>query len=293
VPSSALRTTLKPLVSSSEIARQALVKFATIYDREITSALAEIWDEQLRDIPADLLQRACDRVAKTWTSGFMPTPANIRAAIDHTRENAELVAADLKWQQVLEYCRVYLCPDMPGGVTRGAPHILPRTMAGIRAAGGLVYIADCSLESLAWARKRFIEAYAMWDEIEHDKQLLLEGELKNLLCNAAQSKALLPPAPRPSFEELHARGFKYSEEVAAVGALRDQAVDEITEAVRKKLFGGPVRDRPEADLADELRRQKAALVERGWLASGQAGQNPARLSPVAKGNAASVESSEA
>jgi hypothetical protein len=67
-----------PRVSSSEVARQWLVKFAAICQKEFSAALANIWDEQLRDIEPGLLNRACDSLIKEWDSGFLPVPGNIR-----------------------------------------------------------------------------------------------------------------------------------------------------------------------------------------------------------------------
>ena len=72
--------------SSGEIARQALVKFATICQKEFSPALANIWDEQLRDIEPDLLARACDQLMKKWNTGFLPVPGNIRREAEHIAE---------------------------------------------------------------------------------------------------------------------------------------------------------------------------------------------------------------
>jgi hypothetical protein len=60
------------------VARQWLVKFAEVCQKDITSALANIWDEQLRDIEPDLLARACDKLMKKWNIGFLPVPGNVR-----------------------------------------------------------------------------------------------------------------------------------------------------------------------------------------------------------------------
>jgi hypothetical protein len=77
---SVLVTTSKPRASSSDVARQWLVTFGEICGREISPALAAIWTDQLGDIPPDLLQQACDRLAKTWNTNF-------RAQIDQANAN--------------------------------------------------------------------------------------------------------------------------------------------------------------------------------------------------------------
>ena len=92
MPSSALSTISKPRASSSDVARQWLVKFAEICQREFTPALADIWAEQLRDIAPDVLDRACDRLMRRWTSGFLPVPGSIReiaAEIQQIEERRE------------------------------------------------------------------------------------------------------------------------------------------------------------------------------------------------------------
>jgi hypothetical protein len=79
VPKNELMPISKPQVSSSEIARQWLAKFAEICQKDITPALANIWAEQLGDIEPELLHRACDALMKKWDTGFLPVPGNVRA----------------------------------------------------------------------------------------------------------------------------------------------------------------------------------------------------------------------
>lgn len=81
--------TSRPQALSSEIARQLLVTFATICQKEITNALVRIWDEQLSDIEPGLLKCAGDRLLKKWTSGFLPVPGNVREEAEQLRELAE------------------------------------------------------------------------------------------------------------------------------------------------------------------------------------------------------------
>lgn len=82
MPTNELAIVSRPLASSSEVARQWLVKFAEICQKDLSPALAAIWDEQLRDIPPDVLERACDRLMKNWTTGFLPVPGNIRELVN-------------------------------------------------------------------------------------------------------------------------------------------------------------------------------------------------------------------
>ena len=82
MPTKELATISKPRVSSSDLARKWLVTFAEMCQREVTPALVQIWAQALGDIPPDRLQLACDRLAKTWTSNFLPVPGNVRAQLE-------------------------------------------------------------------------------------------------------------------------------------------------------------------------------------------------------------------
>jgi hypothetical protein len=101
----------KPHASSSEVARQWLVKFAAICQKEFSSALANIWDEQLRDIEPSLLARACDQLMKKWTVGFLPVPGNIREeakgieVLEYMKRDAERQA--LEDRQRREQARLF------------------------------------------------------------------------------------------------------------------------------------------------------------------------------------------
>jgi hypothetical protein len=179
VASNGLSTISKPRVSSSDIARQWLVKFGEICQRDVTPSLAQIWVEQLRDIAPDLLERACDRVAKTWTSGFLPTPGNIRAAIDQANAIGLQFKSEKAWEHALKYATRFYHPDL--GVSRDAPELPAAIEHAIRVSGGLRWIEGCPESELQWARKRFLEAYTKFHELGHAENLLSDSEAKKLL----------------------------------------------------------------------------------------------------------------
>jgi len=58
------------------------------------------------------------------------------------------------------------------------------------AAGGLAYLSECQPEEKQWARKRFIEAYMRWEELQRDYALLPEGEFKVSLKALAEAKSM-------------------------------------------------------------------------------------------------------
>jgi hypothetical protein len=263
VPSNAPLTILRQQASSSEVARQWLVRFGEICQREVTPVLAQIWEEQLRDITPELLERACDRIAKTWTSGFLPTPGNIRAAIDQANAKAFELKTEQAWQFALNFCMRCYHPDM--GVSRRAPELPAAINHAIKAAGGMNFIYNCSGAELVWAKKRFIEDYTTIHETDQVEHLLTDGEARKLLRRIA--------AGPQSDSRLIAQG-RAAEPTpeCAPGKLQptDAEVNQATETARRKIFGAPIREMTDVEIAEEVRRQKAALIERGWLKESKA-----------------------
>jgi len=78
-------------------------------------------------------------------------------------------------------------PDIPD---RNPPRIKEQTRQAINAAGGLRHIRECNSEALQWAKKGFIEAYLRWAELEQDKYLLPEGEIRTQIEQLGEAKCL-------------------------------------------------------------------------------------------------------
>jgi hypothetical protein len=178
--------------SSSETARQWLVKFAEICQRDVSPALVGIWAEQLGDIPADLLNRACDRLAKTWTSGFLPTPGNVQAQIENANSwGLELEAAEA-WERWLALIQKFFHPDL--GWDRRAPRVDAITEYAGRAAGGALWVESCPESELQWCRKRFLDAYKLAQETGKVQHLLTRDGAKSILGSlAAVAPTKQPP----------------------------------------------------------------------------------------------------
>lgn len=196
---SVLVTTSKPRASSSDVARQWLVTFGEICGREITPALAAIWTDQLGDIPPDLLQQACDRLAKTWNTNFLPTPGNVRAQIDQANANGLQLEAEQAWLRAFDWVRRYFHPDL--GVTRGAPELPAVVRHAIDAAGAMRWIESCPEGELQWARKRFIEDHTRVHETQQSEHLLTRGESKRILASLSRppvARLLAAPAKKTS-----------------------------------------------------------------------------------------------
>jgi len=279
-----LSTISKPVDSNSSsdiIARQGLMKFAEICQREFTPALANIWAEQLRDITPDLLERALDRVAKTWTSGFLPTPGNIRAVIDQANAKGFELKAEEAWQFSLNYCLRHYHPDI--GISRRAPELPAECDHAIRAAGGMNFIFNCSREELVWAKKRFIEDFTTIHETGQVEHLLTDFEARGILRRIDAG----PQSNSQLISDSKAK-TRTREPVASKSPPTQAEMNQATETARRKIFGAPIREWTEAELAEKVRRQKAALAERGWLKDGPrtpgqkpiSGESTASASPV-------------
>jgi hypothetical protein len=145
-----------------------------------------IWIEALASYRVEILDGL---FRQTFTNcKFFPTPADVLEPMKKAGEAGAPLAAEKKWSDVLEYCRLFVTPDIP--VPARAPKIGERTMTAIRAAGGLQWIESCSRDDLVWAKKAFIESYMAWDVFKRGEHLLPDGEAKKLLAETAQR--LLP-----------------------------------------------------------------------------------------------------
>jgi hypothetical protein len=178
--------------------------------------------------------------------------ADIRKHVSHAESNATAEAAEQAWERVLECRRVYWCPDLPGGFSRGMPKLSDRVATAARAAG--VWRDFPTTEALhVWAKKVFIESFIAWGEAEQDKFLLPNGEIKNLLAEFSNAKAL--PAPQPCFEDLHKRGLQYAKESTVLSA-SESSVDALPK------LDAETRKQTELELAGYGERFNAALARR-------------------------------
>ncbi len=269
MPNNALSTISKPQASSNDIARQYLVRFAEVCQREFTPSLAEIWSEQLRDLAPDLLQAACDRLMKTWTSGFLPTPGAVRAAVDHATQNATQQEAELAWQRVLDLRRLHWNPAMPDELTRQLARLPEQIRQAARAAG--VFRDFESVKDLhVWAKQRFIESFVTQAELDQDQFLLPDGKIKGLFASVAATKSL--PASDETHEEMRERGLAYAAQFKSSPA----------EMSRQRQVDLP-RPRPCAQPTRSVEEQKRILRERGWLPKTE--PQTAAISSIEKGGA--------
>jgi hypothetical protein len=156
---------------------------AEICQKPITAALVKIWVRDLGDLPTELLCRALERLRKTWTSGFLPTPGNVRALIAEADASGLQLEAEDAWEKYLRHVKRFFHPDI--GWNRRAPELSAIVELAARAAGGPGWVGGCPEQELPWVRKRFIEAYRRTNEVGQVGHLLTRGEAKKILARLA------------------------------------------------------------------------------------------------------------
>jgi hypothetical protein len=210
-----------------------------------------IWAEGFSDLSNSVLEAAFRKTLRTVKYWPMKV-ADIREHVSHAEENAANVSAEEAWKRLLELRRVYWCPDLPGGFSRGMPKLSKRVQQAARAAG--VFRDFESTEGLhVWAKKRFIESFIAYGEMKQDAFLLPDGEIKRMLTSFAQAKVL--PALRADWNELRERGEAYRAKRESTA----KPAEPVQETPRVIDFGGR---------AAELKRQ-AELIRRKYPTSGK------------------------
>jgi len=186
------------------------------------------------------------------TCKFFPKVADILEYVEHAKEAATSEAAEIAWEQVLDIRRTAYNPDMPQYLDRTLSRISERIRRAARAAG--VFREHETVEALhVWTKKKFVESFLSWDEDSEALNLLPDGEIKNLLTDWAETKAL--PAPSVDFHALHKRGLRYAEECKVVSAWKS-AADALPE------FDAEARAEIETELLGYRERFSAALEKR-------------------------------
>jgi hypothetical protein len=174
--------------------RQRLARLAELIRKDgaaypLTSVLVDLWVDVFADLTPQQVETIFSKAEQSLK--FWPSPGEVRAFLP-LAEKMKAESAAQKWDTVLAY--VMRCsPDYPD---KNSPRILPRTQRAINAAGGLNYMRECDPDELTWARKRFIESYVRWGELQEDMDLLPDGELKTLLKEHAEKldpRCLPPP----------------------------------------------------------------------------------------------------
>lgn len=200
----------EPRLTVADLIEEWLPKLAinagVALDANTQAVFLAIWLEGLADLsPAVLL--AAFRKTLMECAYWPVKVADIRRHVSHAESNATGEAAQKAWQRVLEIRRVHWNPDIPGPFDR-ALAALPERIRQAARASGVFRDVESADDLHVWAKKRFLESFIAYGELEQEQFLLPDGEIKTLLAEFAESKAL--PVPTRDFHELQTRGLEYS-----------------------------------------------------------------------------------
>ncbi len=171
-----------------------LVALAECFGTPVTSQRLQMYVDYLQDLTQASLAQAIDRCVRE--SKFFPSVAELRQLAGASAlQDAELVA-EAAWQRTLENIRKYGVDRLPtfrNGKMVAPARLDERTEYAIRAAGGHATInASLNSENVtaeSFAKKRFMQAFANFDEVKVAALAQLPGEVKGII------KQLLP-APK-------------------------------------------------------------------------------------------------
>jgi hypothetical protein len=205
--------------STGQLIREWLFRFGVEHKEDVAPKLP-LWLEAFGGMDAAILERLFSRALRTCK--FFPKVSEILEPLESAEKNATPEAAEVAWSRVLEIRRVHWNPDIPGSFKRAVEKLSERVRQAARAAGVLRDF-DSVAELHTWAKKRFVESFIAYGENQQDSFLLPDGEIKRLLTDAAQVKAL--PAPAVEFHALHERGLRYADQNRLLGTYREASRD--------------------------------------------------------------------
>jgi len=234
--------TLESLIS--EWVAKLAVNAGASLDAKTQAVYCSIWLEGLNDLSPQVLLAAFRKTLRECP--YWPVKvADIRKHVSRAVANATTDTAEQAWERVLEIRRVSWNPDIPGPFDRAFARLSGRVRHASRAAGIFREFTAEEYENGAlhtWAKKRFLESFHAWGELEQEKFLLPDGEIKNLLIEFAETKAL--PWTKP----------KESPQLPAEERLR--VADELAAAARKVL---DLRKPPEPYQVKDTEERRAEL----------------------------------
>lgn len=164
------RTTSEALAlpsSRSLLIRQWLAIFGENYQRELSPALANIWETHLGDIADDDLRDAFQRALLTCR--FFPTLAEIRVCLEKPQQEQtalevekDTLDAEKGWEWLMKHIREWGADQTPSfcGDKFTYPPELPGEVAyAVRQCGGYQYIATADASKVVFIRRDFIQHF--------------------------------------------------------------------------------------------------------------------------------------
>jgi len=186
--------------SPEKLIREWLFRFGVEHKEDVAPKLPP-WLEAFGGMDAATLEPLFRKAIRSCK--FFPKVSEILEPLQAVKKAALPEEASEAWHLVLSIRREHFNPDFPRHLARAVAALPERVQRAARAAGVFQEVSD-SDQLHVWGKKRFIESYLAWEEIEENQFLLPDGDLKNLLAGLAAAKALptsialLPePAPYP------------------------------------------------------------------------------------------------
>lgn len=178
-----------------------LVVLAECFGTPLTSQRLTIYVDNLEDLDQAKLAPAIGRAVRE--SKFFPTVAELRQLAGAGAGQEADLAAEAAWQRTLENLRKYGVDRLPtfrNGEMVAPPRLDEGTEYAIRAAGGRAAINDSlnaeNVSAESFSKKRFIEAFASYDEVKVSAFAQLPGDVRGMVVK-------LMDAPRLSADQPH------------------------------------------------------------------------------------------
>lgn len=238
--------TPEPSVSTDSLIREWLFRFGVEHKEDVAPKLP-LWLETFGGMDAATLEPLFRKAMRSCK--FFPKVCEILEPLQAVKEAALPEEASEAWQLVLSIRREHFNPDFPRHLARAVAALPERIQRAARAAGVFQDFSDID-QLYVWAKKRFIESYLAWEQLEEDKFLLPEGKIKNLLAEVAVTKAL------PAAAAVLPQSLPYKPAIAA----EREGMQSTQDAPTK-----PVRHFTPQPMLRSIEDQKRILREKGFL----------------------------
>jgi hypothetical protein len=157
--------------STDALIREWLFRFGVEHKEDIAPKVP-LWLESFGAMEPAILVRLFSRALKKCR--FFPKVSEILEPLTTAEAKAAPAAAEEAWARVFEIRRLYWNPDIPAPFNRAVASLSDRIRQAARAAG--VFQEFESVDGLhTWAKKRFVESFIAYGELEQDKFLLPDG----------------------------------------------------------------------------------------------------------------------
>lgn len=167
-----------------------LARLSAILARPVEDITRKAWVDALKFLTPTQIAAAFERLERTFIPTAacpFPVPAQLLGWVGVAEENKSKLDADQAWEDLMLWMSRWYFPDCRD---MKRPAMQERIAKSVNAAGGLAHINSCSLSELAWAKKRFIEAYLSLGKLEEDRPLLASPEAIKQIGAIAEGKQL-------------------------------------------------------------------------------------------------------